>query len=455
MQKILCKIENLFLVICLFWGLVLLITNPPFQAPDEFAHFFKMWGYTQGTLRYQIKDGWTGIKISKNMKEIYYAYAKHVYSSEKIPLYKTITYSKLPLEKQEQHFVKIDPSSYLPISYFPSFIVLWLLKLFNVKPLCMMYILRFCSLLVYLSLMYGAIKITPTHKWLFLIFALLPINVYQAASISTDGITYGAIGIFIALTLKLASDGTITKLNKFHIFVWIFLITCIGLLKFAYFPLILLYFLIPTKKFKDKKTYYTNFLLTLAINIVIIIAFLLFSMHKPGMTEHVYNNQLLPSYEMIKKILSSPLQYIKLVISSTWYLKNFFFYNTISSVGGNLVMLPPFLLNLTWFILFVSAFCNKTNKEITALNFKNKELIVISIILSYLLIVTAIYIIYQTQPYITGIQGRYLTPFILLFLLLFDSKKGYISNKIIPILLTLISQVLLLLTTIIIFMYYY
>ena len=74
MEKTLFKTENLFLLICLIWGVIFLFINPPFQTPDEFEHFFKMWGFTQGTLRHQIKDGISGQVLPESFVNLYNFY---------------------------------------------------------------------------------------------------------------------------------------------------------------------------------------------------------------------------------------------------------------------------------------------------------------------------------------------------------------------------------------------
>ena len=79
MKKALLKTENIFLILCLFWGIVFLFINPPFQSPDELEHFYKMWGYTQHTLKYEIKEGQTGLTLPKSFSNIhafYNAYRK-------------------------------------------------------------------------------------------------------------------------------------------------------------------------------------------------------------------------------------------------------------------------------------------------------------------------------------------------------------------------------------------
>ena len=329
------------------------------------------------------------------------------------------------------------------------------MKFLNVKPLCMIYILRFCSLLVYLALIYQAIKITPCKKWLFLFLALLPINVYQASSINTDGITLGFIFLFIAYTLKLAFDEKIKKIENKEIIIWDLLIICIGILKFTYLPLILFYFLIPKTKFKTENLYYKNFAVIVLFNIFIIAFFLFGVMSTKGLTEYAYENKLLSSFEMMKKIASAPFDYIILTIKSTFFLKEFFYYNVISSIGGNLVMIPHFASHLTWFLIFLSAFYKNKAECVIDLTLKNKAIILAILILSHFLIMTSIYLIYQTKPYIVGVQGRYLTPLLPMLLFLFNSKKIFLQNKIIAGVLSVMSQFLLFMTFIIIMVYYY
>lgn len=454
-KNTLFKCENLFLIFCLFWGIVFLLVNPPFQAPDESGHFFKMWGYTQGTLRHTIKDGWSGIELPKSIDNIYNFYSQYVYSNKKIPLIETVKYSKLPLKKDDKIFVKFGATSYTPLSYFPSFIVLWIMKLLNIKPLFMMYILRFCSLLVYMALTYYAIRLTPCKKWMFLFLALLPINVYQAAAISTDGITLGFVMLFCANTLKLAFSESVVKINRKQILIWDILITCIGILKFAYFPLVLLYFLIPKTKFESSKLYYGNFAVLILVNFCLLTCFLMGVMGAKGLNEYSFENKLLSSFEMIKKILAAPFNYILLVIKSSLYLKKFLYYNVVSSVGGNLVMIPPFAAHLTWFLMFLSVFCGNQSEKNPYFSLNNKAVFVIAFLLCHVLIMTSVYLIYQTTPYIVGIQGRYLTPLLPLLLLLFSFKKVQTENKVIPAILLLAAQFLLFMTFIIIIVYYY
>ena len=84
-KNLLFKTENIFLILCLLWGLIFICVNPPFQSPDEPEHFFKMWGYTQGTYRYQIKDNQTGLCMPQSIAYLYQFYNVYRLSNNKIP----------------------------------------------------------------------------------------------------------------------------------------------------------------------------------------------------------------------------------------------------------------------------------------------------------------------------------------------------------------------------------
>ena len=441
MKRVIFKPENIFLIFCLLWGMVILCVMPPFQSPDEPEHFFKMWGYTQGTYRYQIKDNQAGLNMPQSMASLYQFYNFYRFSNKKIPYKATLQSFNIPLAKKTTTFLKHTPSSYTPVSYFPSFIILWIMKLLNFGPLFMMYILRFCSLLVYLALAYFSIKITPCKKWLFCFFALLPVCVTQAASISTDGITTGVIMFYIAYTLKIACADSEKKISNRQIFIWSGLITVINILKFAYFPLILLYFLIPAKKFESFKNYLKCFILTLLVNIVVFVLFMftLFSVSSSA----TYGLGNINKFVLIKEILFSPFSYVKNILASTIFLKGFLYQNTISSIGVTLAMIPVKYTHLAWTGLVGSVFYIDKKEQNCAIELKNKAWILIAVILTYILIMTSVYLIYQTKPYIIGVQGRYLTPLIPVVLLLLVSKHFVTESKVIPAGLFLISQCLL------------
>ncbi len=64
------------------------------------------------------------------------------------------------------------------------------------------YLARFANLLLYVLIVYSAIKLTPVHKWVFFLLALMPMTLYEAASLSADSFTIAVSFLLIALFLK-------------------------------------------------------------------------------------------------------------------------------------------------------------------------------------------------------------------------------------------------------------
>ena len=437
------KTENIFLIFCLVWGVLFLLVNPPFQSPDEPEHLFKMWGYTEGSYNHKIKDGWAGQVLPESFAAMYKVYDAYRMSNNPVPFDVTLKASMLPLDKNNTEFLRFTPSSYTPFSYFPSFIVLWILKILNAAPLFMMYVLRFCSLLVYLALCYFAIKITPVKKMLFFICAMLPVCVYQAASVSTDGVTFGVILLFLAYTFRLAFDDNVEKISRKSFLFWAGLVVLIGILKFSYMPLCAVYFLIPQKKFSSKNEYIKNFLITLISGCIVSMAVVLPAMNSDGLIRYNYENNLLPSGEVIKNIILHPVIYMQNIIKTVWHLAYFMSQNMISSIGVTFAMIPASVSYFCWFLIFAGNYFYEEKEEFVRIDLLRKIFIGAGVIISFLIMITAVHIIYQTKGYILGLQGRYLTPLIPFVMLLFTCGFVKIKGVVIKLLIILSVQYVL------------
>ena len=69
-NKKIFNIQNLFLICAIFWGSLFILINPPFQAPDEDAHFFKMYGYTQGSFNFKKLNNYTGQTLPESFIQL-------------------------------------------------------------------------------------------------------------------------------------------------------------------------------------------------------------------------------------------------------------------------------------------------------------------------------------------------------------------------------------------------
>ncbi len=442
-NKKIFNIQNLFLICAIFWGSLFILINPPFQAPDEDAHFFKMYGYTQGSFNFKKLNNYTGQTLPESFIQLQKFYDALKFDNKiKTSPQELKQAKKIILNKDKTEFFKFIPTSYTPISYFPSCLVMFFIKFLNITPINMIFILRFCSLFTYLALCYAAIKITPIHKLLFFAIFLLPLNLYQAGAVSTDGLTLGLVFLFITYTLKLkfSDDNLITKKENI---IWTSLITLITICKYAYLPLILLYFLIPSKKFENKKIYFKNFILILLLNVFITLFFVYHVISisqncKTELTETTIDKKLL-----IQHILIHPIEYLKMIVLSIVKLHRFYINNLITSFGWNSTMVPIFITNLFYAILFLCAFFKEETEKLFSYDLKERSILIFSGLMIFFIVITSVYLIYQKSPIITGVQGRYLFPLLPMFFIMFFNKKYYLKNRIIPVFVISFMQILL------------
>lgn len=420
MVKTFFKIENIFVILCLIWGALFLLFNPPFLAPDENAHLFKMWGYTNLSLNYKKQDGKLGQIVPFSFNTIVEHYKPMRFNPNiKTGLDDVEKMQKIKLEKENSKFIEYTPTSYTPFSYLPSCIVLFLLKWLNVTPFIMIYILRFCSLLTYLALTYTAIKITPIKKYLFFVLALLPLNLYQASAISTDGITFGFSFLFIAYVLHLAFNEEIKEITNKQLITFCLLLMSLCICKFTYYPFLFLFFLIPCEKFNSYKKYLLDFAKIALVNAVVVFAFCF------------YNMQIFNDLSDTVGTMSLSISFFSDVITTTLHCFELYLKNIIASYGWASSVLPQIYIELFYLTIFLTIIFDDFNNNF--LKIKDRFFILISILSSYVLVVLAVFVVYHKSPIIYGVQGRYLTPFLILACLFFSSKTLKTNKKIIPI----------------------
>ena len=434
--------EKIFLFFCLFWGIILAFINPLFQSFDEPEHFYKIYGFTNGTMNFKKITSYTDgtllfkepktfsaqiipvsiVQISVENKKLnaYFDENKTVYKPEKLRIKDAIRQYKMELNKNFRTIVVHVIPSYTIASYLPHTIMLTVLKYLDTKPAYMIFILRLCSLFLYITLVYNAIKITPVKKYLFLLLSIAPLSVYLSSTINTDHLVIGLAFLLIAYTLKLKYDENIKNITPKNIIFFTLLILWLCICKFTYLPLILLFFILPHEKFKNKKYQSLCFVIPFIICTVWIALYLSYNLH---IFKGVFTYFSKDTSIAIKSIFTAPLSYITSIVKTiianqAEYTKRIFsdFGSSDTQISSGIIY--SFITLIILNILFA-------DKQKTTFNLKEK-LIFVFIILSVLtMTLTANYIIFILSPegLIEGFKGRYLIPVLPLFFMLFDNNK--------------------------------
>lgn len=433
------KIEKIFLIITLLFGFIFVFVNPPFQFPDEPEHLFKMYGYTHGVLKYQVLRGNTGLYLPKSfvkIKNLYDNLPFNYFSSTSLSFMKCA--SEIQLEEENKVFYKHSSTSYLPISYFPTFIWLKILLLLNAPPLIILYLLRLSELFLYTGLLWLAIRLTPVKKELFALLGMLPMAVYMGCSVNTDPLVIGLSFVFTAYIFKLAFDEKIEKISFKQTLLCVLMMFVITLCKLAYIPLLLLFLLIPSKKFGGVLKHIGSFLLIFIFSWAAFGLFVLYAFHSfgGGLAVEQTSGSVSGSSNLLEHIIFHPLYYIKCIYSSFFVLYKDIMACFVGRFGWLDTFIPPYLVTFYWAVLvFVAIAVNKDEKNCHFTLF-NRIILFLIFCFSYILISLSGFLTFrQLTPYILGIQGRYFIPIApALFTLLSCSKirfDGIILSKIV------------------------
>jgi uncharacterized membrane protein len=439
------RIENIFLFIFLIFGTLFIAITPPGQNPDEMTHFNRAWQIADFNLRSDviIADGekLIGGYLPTNI-ELFFNANKISNGVDKDFKFNNLNHTLITdLDvNSEQKFVDFRGSAlYSPIAYIPSAPAALMGQLFDFPIIVTFYLMRIFSMFIVGALLYIAIRIIPIAKWPLAILCLTPSLIAQAVAVSADGIIISLCFLYIAYTLNLALQKRTITLPKLTIL--LFLISCIGLAKITYLPLILCVALIPILNVSQRRW---KPLLILSMTVLIATIIPLVWMKTTGYIDTQNgpgsNLSLQKSF-----VFENPLLYLKTLYytfltnqntGTTPHLWIGFFGN----FGYLTAPLPTLFAFVSVITLTISIFL-KSPREIKWKP-KNKTLVMYRTLLVLTIsavigaISTALYLYYTSvkSSTVSGLQGRYflpIAPLILLFFygntLLYNQKKTKIG----------------------------
>lgn len=382
--------ENAFLIICLIFGIGFLLATPYFQVPDGPVHLLKSIQISEGQI----------------------------------------------LPEKSNNFIGCYP----PIPYIVPSIVLCIGNLLNFSLLNLIYYVKLANLLLYILIVYIAIKLTPLHKWVFFLLALMPMTLYEAASLSADSFTMAISFLLIAVFFKFSFDNEKKEVNMQDILILFFLGLMIVLSKQIYIILLLLFFCIPLYKFENRKKMFSIFL-SISLPLFLILGvwnYLIQGVYVPISDQVSIQGQ-------ISFMLSNPTAifiafYKSISLNPLWYLTSFVGY-----FGWLDTPLPDLSIFIYLIVLILVSLFDKPleklrksgsgkindiktgHKEVInlSINLNQKLIILITFFTTFMAIIGLEYIAWTSvgSAIIDGVQGRYFIPIApLLFVLLYNKK---------------------------------
>ena len=420
------RIELAFLITALSIGILMIILIPlenPVTWDDE-THFQRI--YEQSFL-----------------SEVTWTKAAYDYENRLVPTANTIEEKEdvIKLLNSENDFTNPvqtkAKSNFIPYSlrcYIPQSAMTALSRGLNLSFNATQSMARLGGFLFYVLTIYAAISIAKFGKRIIAAIALMPTPLFIAANFSYDQVvTAFVILAFVVFTVEYFDREHKISLKNTSIFLAAMIIACCT--KAVYVPLVLLLLLLPEEKFTSKKNMYWFRIGILGVFLAIMATFVLPTVINPSSTGDLRGGDTSVAGQL-HFILSDPLFYTKLLLTSIWDNLGAFFLGSSSYVNfaylgvgqGNTGYIATSVILLA---LFTDA--RKDDKYI----FKRSTKISIYIILFCLicLIWTALYIAFTPvgSAEILGVQSRYYIP--LAVPLLFMLRSSKIETSINPVIL--------------------
>lgn len=345
---------------------------------------------------------------------------EYIYNRRVVPVYKTekITEMKEKLETlYEQGGVNREVSmtmnSYKSISYVPSAVGMFVARGLNCSFENVFYAGKIGNLLMYSILIYFAIRRIKSGKLIIAVIALLPTNIFLAASYTYDiwltGFSILAVSYIIGV-IQDRDENVFIKWSDMAVILSGFVLGFAP--KAVYFPLMLLILLIPKESFKNRKNYRTFLIASFICMMLVLFTFMLpFVVKGPG-TGDMRGGSGVNSSEQVMFILENPVEYTKILLN---HIKGYVSPEVQNETLGKYM----YMGNSTHFILIVfiltaAVFFDRSKRDEGLNNIKSRIWTILSIFASIVLVSTAMYVSFTPvgNSVINGCQHRYLIPLI-------------------------------------------
>ena len=423
---ILAKPHVIFIIIALISGTFFCILTPPFWGLDEPSHFARAYQIARGELLPSTGANNRGGLMPDNFMEMVNYRTNDIldgWNNGNVLESKDVTdqsvYSRLGDKRftKSQHFY-LWTATYSPISYPGSTIGIVISNIFGFSILQTLFMARFFSLISYIVLAAFAIWLVRKIKlkWLFLSLALIPTAIFQVSTVTADTVLLGLSLIFMALFCRITIDTTKDKRLIYGLAVVAILLP---LIKINYIFMSLGFLIIPNKNFITKKVAYIfkSITTTFAVAFSLVWTWIASVMANSVVSQRADGLQVMPKGQIIY-ILHNPLNSISAFIKSLILKGNDYYQQQFFTISGNSIGTPVILTIILSVVLLICAFYAKDE-----LQKMRKQIILLSIAAAIcaMSIFVTLYICFCPVGwwYMDGVQGRYFTPILAVFAMLF------------------------------------
>lgn len=421
------KIEYVYLVLSLVFGLIFILCFPPYTAPDEEKHISTVYAYANSFLgEYPIFSETDSVILRQTDGDIGVG-GNAINSAKFEKLYEALKYPSKESERNLEGFTNLNVSF---IYYIPQVIGVMLGIFLKLSGFWTIYLGKLFALLFFTGCIFFSIKIIPWGKMAIMVIALLPMSMEMTTSYSYDGMINALSILFISYAVHLIFKKE--KVEWKDIFALGILISAISACKFFYFFIAGILYLIPKEKYKSKKMYWVaNTAVFLVGFIALMVAkFQFFAGHIGEATQNAGDPSTV-NYS-IATILGNIPNSIT-VLFNTFIRKSEFYFNTLwgNELGWFQVYIPNTVITGFVFVLSIAGGCSVKGEKTQYMPDKKFRIVNIGLsIIMFLGILASLWIGWTAITFseIDGVQGRYFLPFLPMIVLSMKNKI-FVLNK--------------------------
>lgn len=405
------KPERVYLSIAIVGVIGFVLITPPFQGPDEVAHYIRTQYIAHGyLLPVDVKKAGASLPISIQ-RVVDGTFPKEGIVGKTWEKYHLgLTKAALNLPLDPKHTYQPHMITYTALPYLPAALLVFIANVLNINPLISLYIARLALGLTSVGLIFLAIKLVPNRKYLFAAIALTPMILFQQAVVTIDGISYAFLLLFICYVLYLAKREAITTKQ------WTTLgLVCVAIMSAKPLVFLFLPFLLILSGRKYAKAWITSIAL---ICVVVFAGINIYNSHKQEAVYDPNTPATVDSGRQLDNLKSHPKRFLRVLWNT--YMTEYGDEEVRGVVGvfGAADTKYPLWMTLG-FVLILGYFAGVVVSDEDKKIYVNKltRLIILGLVAFYFILVNLlIYLSFSPFNFniIYGVQGRYFLPILIM-----------------------------------------
>jgi hypothetical protein len=391
--------RRFFVIAAVVGGVAFLIVTPPFQVPDEPAHFYQAYLLSEGRLRTVQQGNAPGASLPSSLRRLTELMVGDVpfNPDARIAEGASRRARALRLEPDRlEHITFPKAIRYSPLPYLPQAVGLAVGRWLGASPYELVHWARASNLLVSIALILLALHQLPGYRWFAVLVALTPMAMFLRSSMSADATTTG-IAFVLAATIAKLAVGPSAHATRRDLLVLVGASAALCLTKPVYFPLLLAVLAIPSHRLPAVRRG------TLAVLILIIVVGAVaaaYAIALPSLRAVSLDTSI-----RIEKVLFEPLEFLELLVGG--YVTNAarFGAQFVGRLGWMDTALPaPLIILYALFLVGFAIFESDRTVRVT----RGQRLIFLGATIASLAVLgTAIYVL---GGRLILLQGRYFHP---------------------------------------------